>query len=796
MKIIGLIFCFALVSGCIFQKPVQDNPYDTNCGGAGIDSEKSCLKLEVMEVIAPALSFNAATNQALDYYFRTTDNCYRQKNGSPKTDKVQPGGEICSLTPHASKLAALQSVTVTFSAVNCPSQVSVDGTGQVVVAAGVPNGSCSIKMQVAGAGYKGSTPSSEAVVAVNIGISQINGGNPIDVKVTSSATCTFDIKDTYDNGTVLQYTDGSFTAMPATGTWSYTGGGGIVDASGVFTPSGAQGGFTGTITYTGVTTKNLNVTLTFPVTVADGIYVVPGGTGNGCLGTPTGSVHTAIATANALSPKRTVYAAVGNYSFNSQSTGSIVLQEGVSIRGGYNSGFTGNPTPLSYERSCNAATMSCLVDISTVTALNRVIQFGSGITATTVVSGFFIAATSSQNNVAGGSNTAIYSTGGNPTIQNNTIFGGAPINGTGNFTLTAIDAQSAVIIKNNFIIGGIGPATASSVTVRAIYSVNGLNGLIANNVIDAGSNAGRTTTYALQLTNGCHPTMTNNTIVSAWGSAVFMEDYGGSVNAFDGKITNNLIVWGGTASSYALHETHLKGAPRSVENNAFYPLNSAVGTIYNRAPGAGIATLEAYTSWTGGTDKGRGNILLPTTGRPFVNFPKVTDRTTGAGTTSTLIVAGPASVYNDNDYVEVNGDNVPRQITCGGTPCSSTTLTIVSNPLATASTANMEVRNWGTNNNASTTAYTISYNLALTQGMSGLTSQLYNNLRYGGKDTSTDVCGAPSGGPGVGAGGETCGQITNDFRTPARTATNGNLADNTTNGAVPGGYSIGANERD
>lgn len=275
-----------------------------------------------------------------------------------------------------------------------------------------------------------------------------------------------------------------------------------------------------------------------------------------------------------------------------------------------------------------------------------------------------------------------------------------------------------------------------------------------------------------------------------------MEDYGGSVNAFDGKITNNLIVWGGTASSYALHETHLKGAPRSVENNAFYPLNSAVGTIYNRAPGTGIATLEAYTSWTGGTDKGRGNILLPTTGRPFVNFPKVTDKTTGAGTTSTLIVTGPASVYNDNDYVEVNGDNVPRQITCGGTPCSSTTLTIVSNPLATASTANMEVRNWGTNNNASTTAYTISYNLALTQGMSGLTSQLYNNLRYGGKDTSTDVCGAPSGGPGVGAGGETCGQITNDFRTPARTATNGNLADNTTNGAVPGGYSIGANERD
>lgn len=790
MKTITILFCSALMAGCIFQRPVQDNPYDASCGGAGIDSEKSCLKLEVMEVIAPSLSFGGVGNQQLDYYFRTTDNCYRQKTGAPKTDKVQPGGAVCSLTPHSSKVTALQSVSVSFSLVNCPAGVSVDASGQVNIGTGVVNGSCGVKMEVSGAGYKGTTPSSEAVVAVNISVTQINAGNPTDVKVTSAAACSFDVKDVYDNGNFLQYTDGGFTAMPATGSWTYTGSGGSVDANGIFTPNGTTGGFTGTITYTGVTSKNVNVALVFPVTVADGIYVTPGGTGNGCLGAPAGGIQTAIAFANSLSPKRTVYAAVGNYSSNYQAS-PIALVEGVSLRGGYNANFTGNPTPLTYQRSCNATTMSCLID-NTTSAGSRVITFGSGITTATVVSGFFIAASSAQNLSVSSINTAVLgSSSGTPTIQNNTIFGGSPA-GTSSFTLTAIEAQSAVVIRNNFIIGGIAPASASAATVRAIYSVNGLNGVIANNIIEAGSNAGRAEIYTLQLTNGCHPTLTNNTIINAWGSAIYMEDYFGSANPFDGRLTNNIFAWGGNA---ALREQHSKGGPRSIENNAFFPLKSTATTIYSANFSSTIASLEAYAP-TGGSDKARGNILLPTSGKPFINFPSAIDRTTGAGATNTLIVAGPASLYNDNDYVEVNGDNIPRRITCGGTPCSSLTLTIISNPLGAASTANMEIRNWGTNDNAPTTAYTISYSLALNQGMSALTAQLFNNLRYGGKDTSGDVCGAPSGGPGVGPGGETCGQITSDFRTPTRTATNGNLADNTTNSAVPGGYSIGANERD
>ena len=799
MKILVQLYCTGLtvilLSGCIFQKPVQDNPYDPSCGGASIDSAQSCLKLEVMEVLAPALSFVATGNKSIDYYFKTTDNCFREKTGIPRSDAVQPDSSICSLTPHASKITVLQSVSVTFVPVNCPAQVTVDASGQVSVASGVTNGTCGIKMQVTGAGYKGTTPTAEAVVTVNIGVQQINGGNPTDVKVTSAGVCTFDIKDTYDNGTVIQYTDGSFTAMPATGTWSYSGGGGSVDSSGIFTPSGATGGFTGTITYTGVTTKNLNVTLTFPVTVADGVYVAPGGTGNGCLGTPAGSVSTAITFADSLTPKRTVYVAVGNYTANYQSS-PITLVEGVSIRGGYNANYTGNPTPLAYQRSCNAATMSCLID-NTTAGNSRVITFGFGITTATVISGFFIAASSAQNLAGSTNNIAVYGTSsGTPTIQNNTIFGGAPIAATSSVTLAAIDAQSAVVIRNNFISGGVGPINAPGATVRGIYSVNRLNGVIANNIIEAGTNAGRTTTYALQLTNGCHPTMTNNTIINPWGSAIFMEDYFGSVNAFDGRITNNIIAWGGTGSSYALHETHTKGGPRSIENNAFLPLNSSATSMFNKASGSStIANLELYAP-TGGSDKTRGNILLPMTGKPFINFPKLNDRTTAAGSTTSLVVAGPANLYNDNDYVEVNGDNIPRQVTCGGTPCTLLTLTITSNTLASASVAGMEVRNWGTNNNASTTAYTVSYNLALNQAMSALTAQLFDNLRYGGKDTSGDVCGAPAGGPGTGPGGETCGQITTDFRTPTRTAINGNLADNTTNGAVPGGYSIGANERD
>jgi hypothetical protein len=66
------------------------------------------------------------------------------------------------------------------------------------------------------------------------------------------------------------------------------------------------------------------------------------------------------------------------------------------------------------------------------------------------------------------------------------------------------------------------------------------------------------------------------------------------------------------------------------------------------------------------------------------------------------------------------------------------------------------------------------------------------DLIYGGKNTSGNNCGAPSGGPGTGAGGESCGSVTVDRDGVSRTTANAGLATNT--GA--GGYSIGAYEQE
>lgn len=796
----GLLAIF--FAGCIFQKPVQDNPYDPSCGGASIDSAQSCLKLEVMEVIAPALSFTAAVNKPLDYYFKTTDNCYREKTGLPRGGMVQTGGSMCSLIPHASKLTALQTVSVSFSTVNCPSQITVDASGNVNVNSGVLNGSCGIKMQVTGAGYKGTTPTSETVVAVNIGLLQVNGGNPVDVKATSSGSCQFDIKDTYDNGTVLEYTDGSFTAMPTTGTWTYSGSGGSVDSSGIFTPSGVQGGFTGTITYTGVTAKNLTVALNFPVTIVDGVYVVSGDTGNGCFNKPAGSVQTAINLADALSPKRTVYVAVGNYTANYQAS-PITIRPGVSLRGGYDMNFTGS-TAVGFARSCNAGTMSCLIDNNSSTG-SRVINFGdSGITTATVIDGFFIAGTSMQNLVGPTTNIAIFGTFGTPTIQNNVIFGGSPISGTSSFTIKAMDVQSSLNIVGNYIIGGVGPVSApGGATVEGIYSVNGLNGIIANNVIDAGSNAGRTTTYGLDISNGCHPTLTNNTIISASGMAIYSPLYSGSTSASNSRITNNIFVWGGSGMFVAgIYEQHSHGSPRSMENNAFYRLNSSATTIYNWASASSIATLESYGSWIGGADKARGNILLPTgaEGMPFAKFPSFFTVTSASNTGSTNVLLTSDSAcanFTNGDYIEWNTDGIARQISC-----SSGQLTVTpSLPSAAANVQNVEIRNWKSNTN-----FTPDFQLAQNGLYTSTNLQIWNNLAYGGKNTSQSVCGAPSGGPGTGDGGEICGSVSADKSGTTRTATipGGNPVSNNTvpNGsigataAIPAGYSMGAYEKD
>lgn len=830
-----ILLACTLFAACIFKKPTQDNQYDVNCGGVTIESAESCFKLEVTEVIAisPPAFTTGGQNQLIQYYFKTTDNCYRDKNGAPQAGATQPGGTVCGMTPSAKVATALLATSVSFTD-SCTTLGNVDAAGNFTTVATPANGSCNIPLTAAG-GYKGKNPTATAVVSVSIGVSaytyRINSVAASASFTTGSDNCLTDVATLYASTTV-SYTDGATTTpLPAGGSWSYSGTGGSVDTTGKFTSTSSG---SGTIVYAANTAKNIPLTFSFPVTIVDAIYVssasnaTPFGSvassdaaGFGCPRKPYATVQYAVgATGNPLN--RSVYVAVGDYSFDSQAgvqsnwgAGSVIMREGISVRGGYDTVFSPARLPFpDYHTACNAATMSCLIDNTTFwgggSVNNRAVTAGSGVTSATLLEGFFISGTSSPPSGGSSINSAMFISGSGVTIANNAIFAGAPTSGAGTLTMSAVylTSNATATLRNNYIHGGKPPVTAggSSVTY-GVYVMGGGAHTIINNVIEGGIAPGLVS-YGIYYYNAADCLLTNNTIVSNWGSSVHITGDMGSVANLNARITNNIIAWAGTAAG--INETESKSSPRSLENNAFYPLSAASVNLYNKYANllqTTIASLEGQPGWVGGTDKARGNILLPAgaAGRPFANFPRFRDATTAAGTTTTLVVAGPANLYNDLDYVEINGDNTPRRITCGGTPCTLLTLTITLNPLGTASTSKMEVRNWGNNDNAGGLAYKITYNLGSkstlgTQngqyGVGQPSEQIWFNLVFGGKDTSGNNCGAPAGGPGTGAGGESCGQITSDKWNVARTPDFANLANNTNNGGVPGGYSIGAVEKD
>lgn len=818
---LGIILLACVIfAACIFKKPSQSNEYDVNCGGVTIESAESCFKLEVTEVIAispPAFTMGAQ-NQNIGYYFKTTDNCYRDKNGAPKTGATQPGGTVCGMTPSAKVATALLATSVSFTD-SCTTLGNVDAVGNFTTVATPANGSCNIPLTAAG-GYKGKNPTANAVVSVSIGVSaytyRINSVAASASFTTGSDNCLTDVATLYASTTV-SYTDGApTTPLPAGGTWTYTGTGGSVDTTGKFT-SASSG--SGTIVYSVNTAKNIPLTFSFPVTIVDAVYVssasnaTPFGSvassdaaGYGCPRKPYATVQYAVGTTgNPLN--RSVYVAVGDYSFDSQAgvqsnwgAGSVIMREGISVRGGYDTVFATRQNFPDYVTACSTTTMSCLIDNTTFwgggSVNNRAVTAGSGVTSATLLEGFFISGTSSPPSGGSSINSAVFVSGSGVTIANNAIFAGAPTSGAGTLTMSAVylTSNATATLRNNYIHGGKPPVTAggSSVTY-GVYVMGGGAHTIINNVIEGGVAPGLSS-YGIYYFNAANPILTNNTIVSNWGSAIHITGDIGSVANLNARITNNIIAWAGTAAG--VNETESKSSPRSFENNAFYPLSAASVNLYNKYANllqTTIAGLEGQPGWVGGTDKARGNILLPAgyTGRPFMNVPRSRDATTGAGATTSFATASPA-LYTDSEYIEIGGDGVPRQITgCGGV-CATSPVTFTP-ALALATTSRLEIRNWGPSMSSGGVQYKINYNFF---SQNSLTLQDYNNMRYGGKDTSGNNCGAPTGGPGIGAGGEACGQITSDKWNATRNLANANLANNTNNGGVPGGYSIGAVEKD
>lgn len=554
---------------------------------------------------------------------------------------------------------------------------------------------------------------------------------------------------------------------------------------------------------------------------------------------------------------RRIFVAQGTY------TESITLKPGISLYGGYSPAneFAFRNTSL-YVTTIQAPTMIAVQAVSTITpaytsttVLDGFRIVGGGITGV-VNAGIYLLSsnpTISNNNIIGGTGGTPYgirSDNSSPVITQNTISGGStPTLSASAFGIHCISGSPRII--NNSITGGTAfnvngissatGATASIVgnTIRGgsgnsnSYAINnnsaspaeitgnfihggsgnssyGINNQISsppitNNVIFAGTGSN-----AYGVFNGTSaPTMSNNVIVaSSWSSSYGVNI---SISSSTSRVTNNLVVTGG---SFRVHFRESDNAPdpRSFENNAFWDSwAGANSTLYQSegvTPLNTIAAIEALTDWNGGADKARGNILLTAgaTGNPFMNFPAFVDGTAypNLGVSNILAIeegrCALAPLYVPGEYIEWNGDGIARQIvSCNGT-ASPDELTI--NPPLSDGNANsgrVEIRAWGTKSQGGS-QYVLDFQLQ----QNSLPLQTYNNLRYGGKNTSANNCGAPSGGPGVGVGAESCSAVTTDRAGVTRTTANAGVANNNTvpnatggaTAAVPGGFSIGPYERE
>lgn len=521
----------------------------------------------------------------------------------------------------------------------------------------------------------------------------------------------------------------------------------------------------------------------------------------------------------------------------------VILKPGISLYGGYDA----------QNWSRNTGQYISIIASPTDKGVVATSQVPIAARGTTVVDGFTIATPgttaanmyffslvggnptisncviSDSNTISSTGHTSIYISGASPQILNNAIWMSAA-GATTNVTPVSITGASSPLVSGNNIFassiqsvsGVIISGSTTTLTGNSIVTVNmtggavnnygvqlfsGANAFVSNNIIEIVAHGAGSATTPLNI-NGSNPVVANNTLVTSYASNAYGIYLTSSASS--PVITNNIIVTLSsltTSTRFGIYESTTGSYdPRSLENNLFWDVGNG-GTSYlyydeGTTNIASIAALEALTDWPGGTDKGRGNILVTAgnAGNPFVNFPKFGDRTTAGTTTSFTVSSG--TNYKSCEYVEIHRDGIPRQLSCGACATACAAAITFSPAMSSAVTANQEIRYWGAHAGAAacyvsapgTSCAAIVPDFHLAQN--SLTVGQWNNVRYGGKNTSGANCGAPASGPGAGPGGEGCGNVSVDRDGISRTTGNSGLATNTNNGGIPGGFSIGAYEAD
>jgi len=542
-------------------------------------------------------------------------------------------------------------------------------------------------------------------------------------------------------------------------------------------------------------------TRSLQVISANIVYVNPAYSGTvqaGNKSAPYRSIQTGIneAALRRTSPNQAMEVLVSRDGPENGTTADIQMVPAVALRGGY-------------DASNNWARNIALNRTTIQAAFRRTVTFESDVTPsltdTSILEGFDIV-----TRIAGQSTSAIYINGGSPTVS------------TCNIRAQGTGFNNGVAIT---ILGGNPRITGNSIEARdgsygyGIQISGSSDALIANNSIFAISSSNLI--FGIELGNNAAAKITNNTILCAnlANGAAFtcFTIYSRSSSAYKPLITNNLLiplVAFTTSTRAAIYEDfNATAVPGAIENNLIAnTVSSGTFLIYRRfSPATPYSdlTFEAISGWTSGSDKARGNATVTwPVAAGLVDLPfqqgisHLPFRTTGStGNNSTITIsAGDAAVLANTDLIDINGDNIPRRITCAGA-CPTTITFSPAVAGATSIFSGSMIRVFRNNSLASAC-----FNDTLTIGKycsmfdfrlkrpTAATNAEWDTLRYGGKNTALDVCGEPAGGPGVGAGAQDCGRLTTDASGQTRIATVPGGATPSNAGAA--GFSIGAYESD
>ncbi len=238
--------------------------------------------------------------------------------------------------------------------------------------------------------------------------------------------------------------------------------------------------------------------------------------------------------------------AEGTYEVHFQEKSHIVMNEGISLYGGYSQDF---------KQRDKQIFPTIIKDIShekgTETEPNRTIEFPSGISQDTVLDGFTVIAGSGEYNCA------IYLNQASPTINNNKIYGSEYISNTA-ITSTSIGIYSNnskgvqennifFKITNNYIYGG----NSNGLSLGIYNKYSSMNSIIQNNKIDGGSvtgtNGGSLGTIGIwNLYSNVH--ILNNNIFAGKTDASSESNTSGITNIFSVTLIKNNLIYGGQAT--------------------------------------------------------------------------------------------------------------------------------------------------------------------------------------------------------------------------------------------------------